>query len=287
MRRMQAWKLAGMAAAALALAGLVAACSTAGGGADKAAASSGTDAQFVWHDLLTRDPAAARKFYGELLGWEFEKIEAVGQAYYLAKQGDRYIGGIVGMAPGGNGGPQWLTYLTVPDVDAALVQLEAAGGRRVIQPTDVAVGRVAVATDPQGAPVGLARVNGKIDELAAASSDGAFAWTDYFAADPTAAANFYSQLAGFEISQHGSAQVPYLLLKSDQVRAGVLKNPVDGVAPNWLPYVNVRDLSAAVERVSVLGGTVVIPPSPLIRNGTVAVIKDPTGGVVALQTNAG
>jgi hypothetical protein len=32
---------------------------------------------------------------------------------------------------------------------------------------------------------------------------------------------------------------------------------------------------------------VLIPQSSLIRNGTVAVIRDPTGGVLALQTNRG
>jgi len=28
--------------------------------------------RFVWHDLVTRDVAACRKFYAALLGWEFE-----------------------------------------------------------------------------------------------------------------------------------------------------------------------------------------------------------------------
>jgi predicted enzyme related to lactoylglutathione lyase len=276
-----------MAAAALATAGLVAACSTAGGGADKSAAATATDARFVWHDLVTHDPAAARRFYGDLLGWQFEEVQALGQTYLVAKLGGRYVGGIAALPPGNTGDVQWLTYLTVSDVDRALEQLEAAGGKRVVKPIDVAVGRVALATDPQGAPIGLARASVSLKDLASRSDDGAFAWTDYFASDPAAAASFYASLAGFEVAQHGSAAVPYLLLKSDQVRAGVLRNPVEGVTPNWLPYVNVSNLEATLQRVSKLGGTVLIPQSSLIRNGTVAVIRDPTGGVLALQTNRG
>jgi predicted enzyme related to lactoylglutathione lyase len=279
--------LAGLVAAAIAAGGLLTACGTAGGSSAKSASSSISNAQFVWHDLQTRDPAAARRFYGELLGWEFEEIDAFGKPYLLAKLGERYVGGIVEMPADLSAGPQWLSYLMVGDVDAALARLEAAGGRRAVDPVDVEVGRVTVATDPQGAPVGLASVRTSLERLAGVGKDGAFAWMDYFASDPAAAASFYKQLAGFEVSQQGSAQVPYLLLKSDQVRAGVLRNPVDAVTPNWLPYVNVADISAAVQQVTALGGTVIIPPSPRLRKGTVAVIRDPTGGVLALQTNPG
>ncbi len=277
----------GLLAVAVAAGALLTACGTAGGGSAKSASSSMSNAQFVWHDLQTRDPAAARRFYGELLDWEFEEIDAFGKPYLLAKLGEHYVGGIVEMPADLSAGPQWLSYLMVGDVDAALARLEAAGGRRAIDPVDVEVGRVAVATDPQGAPVGLASVRTSLERLAGVGKDGAFAWMDYFASDAVAAASFYKQLAGFEVLQQGSAQVPYLLLKSNQIRAGVLSNPVDGVMPNWLPYVNVADISAAVRQVAALGGTVIIPPNPRLRKGTVAVIRDPTGGVLALQTNPG
>jgi predicted enzyme related to lactoylglutathione lyase len=36
-------------------------------------------------------------------------------------------------------------------------------------------------------------------------------------------------------------------------------------------------------RVTALGGRVILPAIPEIRNGTVAIVADPTGGAVALQ----
>jgi hypothetical protein len=36
-------------------------------------------------------------------------------------------------------------------------------------------------------------------------------------------------------------------------------------------------------KVAALGGRVILPPRPEIRNGTVAIVADPTGGAVALQ----
>jgi hypothetical protein len=30
--------------------------------------------KIVWRDLLTNDPAASQRFYGELFGWEFKSV---------------------------------------------------------------------------------------------------------------------------------------------------------------------------------------------------------------------
>ena len=45
----------------------------------------------VWHDLLTPNPAGAREFYGELLGWTFEDV---GSGYTLARHEGRLVAGI-------------------------------------------------------------------------------------------------------------------------------------------------------------------------------------------------
>ena len=33
-----------------------------------------TTGRFVWRELLTTDPAAARAFYGELFGWQTKEV---------------------------------------------------------------------------------------------------------------------------------------------------------------------------------------------------------------------
>jgi hypothetical protein len=55
------------------------------------------------------------------------------------------------------------------------------------------------------------------------------------------------------------------------------------VTPLWLPYVRVADPAAVVAKVAGLGGQVLLKPDPKHRNGTVAVIADPTGAEVAIQ----
>ena len=276
--------------AALAAAGLVAACGTTGGGkADGVAGAGAASGEFVWRDLVTSDPAAARKFYGELLGWTFEETSAFGQPYLLAKQGERYVGGIVQMPSGSDrGGSQWLSYMSVGNLDSALGTVEAAGGKRIVGPTEVSgIGRAALVWDSQGAPVGLAEVDEQSDGMARGYGNGEFFWMEYLANDVPAALAFYKGLAGYEVEAHAAAAVPYYLLKSGTAQAGVFQNPVAGVTPNWLAYVRVADPAALVAKVPALGGRVLIAPNPGLRDGTLAVIADPTGAVIALQKKSG
>jgi predicted enzyme related to lactoylglutathione lyase len=55
------------------------------------------------------------------------------------------------------------------------------------------------------------------------------------------------------------------------------------VKPNWLPYILVNDPPALAAKVAGLGGRVLLEPSAERRNHTLAIVADPTGGVVALQ----
>jgi predicted enzyme related to lactoylglutathione lyase len=56
-----------------------------------------------------------------------------------------------------------------------------------------------------------------------------------------------------------------------------------GVAPHWLPYVEVDDADAAAARARKNGGTVMMGPEDIPTIGRFAVIQDPTGGVLAVM----
>ena len=51
--------------------------------------------KFVWHDLMTTDVAAAKRFYGELFGWKLEKGDH--GDYIHIKAGERHIGGMMAL----------------------------------------------------------------------------------------------------------------------------------------------------------------------------------------------
>ena len=113
-----------------------------------------TVGRFVWHDHMSGDPAAASRFYSELLGWEIEVWKPGEMDYPMIKVGDQQHGGF-GPAQGG-APPHWLGHVAVDDVDEAAGRAEAAGGTIVAPAFDIPeVGRMVVVADPQGAVLSL------------------------------------------------------------------------------------------------------------------------------------
>ena len=246
----------------------------------------------VWNDLVTDDLAAARRFYGGLFGWTFEQTTGpAGGDYVIARAGALPVAGMVTVAPAAGGAKlsRWLPYVSVPDVDAAVSRATSAGGQVAVGPRDVALGRVAAIVDPEGAVIGLARsAIGDPDDRTTAPGPGRKVWTELLSNDPSAAAGFYGSVVGYQprtIERRGGE---YTLLSGGGIdRAGILRNPADGWSATWLSSFGVADAATAAAKAESLGGKVLVPVSPALREGTMAVVADPTGAILVLQTVGG
>ncbi|MGE5276461.1 MAG: VOC family protein [Acidobacteriota bacterium] len=245
--------------------------------------------RFVWHDLTTDDPASCKKFYTALLGWEYVDTTVLGHPYSVARLGKKPVGGIhmprsesYGKTPA-----HWLSYMSVADVDAAVGRAKAEGGGVLAGPVDVgSVARAAVLRDPQGAPFGLVRFSAGDPLEPAAPVEGTFFWNEYLTHDLDATLAFYNSVAPHDVTlSKAESGASYAVLSHGRARAGVFRVPDSekNVPPNWLPHVLVADPAGLAARVAGLGGRVLIVPQPEIRKGSLAVIADPTGAVVALQ----
>ena len=98
------------------------------------------------------DVDAAKSFYATALGWEAhtEKMEG-GPVYTSFKVGDRFIAGMMEKTPDMEFPNYWGVYFAVDDVDAAAARVTELGGSLMGEVFDTPVGRMAVASDPQGA----------------------------------------------------------------------------------------------------------------------------------------
>ena len=242
--------------------------------------------KFVWRDLVTENPDAVKPFYAALFGWEFEEGRALGAPYTLVKSGGQYIAGISKTRRPQPDQPvsQWLSFMSVADVDRAAEQTRAAGGSVVAGPLDLPnIGRGAVVLDPDGAPLGLLRSSLGDPADTPTPAFNRFLWTEHLSRDPQASADFYAALVGFEVRKSDFGGKPYWVLVKGRERAGLLRNPIAVDRPIWLAYVRVADPAASAARAAQLGGRVLLAPRSDLRNGTLALIADPTGAVLALQ----
>lgn len=113
---------------------------------------------FHWNELMTRDPAGAKKFYGDTIGWTFDDVPMPEGIYTVCMDGEMPVGGIFDMNAMDQmeGIPShWFAYLSVDDIDARLAKAKASGATVMREPFDVeGVGRIAIIQQPDGAAIG-------------------------------------------------------------------------------------------------------------------------------------
>ena len=242
----------------------------------------------IWHDLLTDDVDSARHFYGELFGWKFES-PTVGQnsAYTLITLNGSRIGGMIDATKirADVDLTQWVSVLSVEDVDAATALFKTSGGTVFTEPTDLTDrGRISVVADSQGALVALLHTEGG-DPKDQEPQIGGFLWDELWTDDPNQSIDFFRELVAYEDNTVAIEGEEYRYLSSaGEPRVGIRKNPLPGLTPTWVTFIRVEDPAAITARVEELGGKVFVQAQTNPIGGQVAIIADPAGAGLVIQS---
>ena len=116
-----------------------------------------------------------------------------------------------------------------------------------------------------------------------------FCWIEMCTDDPGAAKSFYGELFGWSYDEMETEQGgTYSMFEptAGGPGGGIMAKPMPEAPTAWMPYVATDDLQASVARVTELGGTVHVEPTPVPGHGEFAVIADPSGGVIGLWKTA-
>ncbi|ANW17686.1 VOC family protein [Streptomyces clavuligerus] len=119
----------------------------------------------VWHELLTVESAAVRKFYETAFGYEVEEARSPGGGSGADRVTLRIDGRPVavvhglGRLPQGRGS-HWMISFEVDDADRAARRVTELGGRVVDAPEDGPRGRTATVADREGAMFRIVRSGG-------------------------------------------------------------------------------------------------------------------------------
>jgi len=118
------------------------------------------------------------------------------------------------------------------------------------------------------------------------TTPGAFSWSELTTPDPAAAASFYSQLFGWNLSPPMEAMGNYRVANvGEQAVAGIMPPPPGAPAmpPAWSVYITVADADAAAKQCTELGGKVLVPCMDVPTVGRMAVLQDPQGAVFSVM----
>jgi len=242
------------------------------------------EGKFVWHDLLTHDVSADTAFYGALLGWEFSPVPEGG--YVVITQNGMPIGGVVPLErKDRNVYSQWLSYLSVADVDSAAELTRSGGGRVYREPFDLpGRGRVAIILDPQGAPLALVRSAGG-DPADEDQVYNRWLWNELWTDDKDSSLAFYAGLVGYERDEVDlGGATPYTVFRREKkARGGSVEIQIEGVGPHWLPYVAVKNPSEVASRAEQLGGKILLSVERVATVQHAVVLADPSGAAFTIQ----
>jgi len=245
--------------------------------------------RFVWYELLTTDIAAAKAFYGSVVGWGVQDASTPEFTYTLFTAGHAPVGAFMDLPPDARkmgATPRWVGYVAVDDVDQTAGRIRSRGGAIYVPPTDTNIGRISVVADPQTAT--LALVNGLKPGRPAPAGLGApghVGWHELLAADCAAAFAFYRELfdwqpAAPEIGLMDSYQ---LISSGGQTIGGIFTKLPRAPVPFWLYYFNIGDIDVATQRVKAGGGRIVQGPVELPEGSWIVRCIDPQGAMFALQ----
>jgi uncharacterized protein len=245
--------------------------------------------RFVWYELMTTDIETAKAFYANVVGWGTRDASASGLAYRLFTAGDSPVTGLMNVPEGARRTgvtPQWMGYVGVDDVDAAVDRIKQLGGAVYVPPTDLPnISRFSVVADPQMATLALVKgQNSGRAQFAELGAPGRVGWHELLATDWEKAFAFYGELFGWQkADSHTGEMGTYQGFSAGgKTIGGMLNKPATLPLPFWLYYFNIDDVQAAAKRVEAAGGQILYGPTAVPGGAWVVHCTDPQGAIFAL-----
>jgi uncharacterized protein len=250
---------------------------------------------FIWYELITPDPEGSKTFYDAVVGWTIGEAAPQFNGYRMIGRSDgKFAGGVLPLTDEmqqHGARPTWLGYIHVTEVDAAVAKIEQAGGKALMPAFDIPnVGRIAMVTDPQGAPfyvmkpIPPANDPNAESDVFSPSAEQRVGWNELQTSDVDAARRFYGDQFGWgsdEFMDMGEMG-QYRFFDRQGTRIGALFDPKNGQHPHWRFYIRVPSIAAAKRTAEAKGGTVHMGPHQVPTGDWIIVGSDPQGAEFAL-----
>jgi predicted enzyme related to lactoylglutathione lyase len=238
-----------------------------------------------WVSLTARDLAAAEKFYGTVLGWEFRST-TLGENFAVAVGDGRPIATIGGIAGDMQVAVTWTPFFAVPQADEATARIRERSATVALGPVSFASGRAVLAADRDGAVFGV--WDGRLPGGWESWHDRGPVVVRLHTRDAFEAAIFYGGVLQWADEKEGCCSVSYEYERSEvvvreggtvvaRIGSGAVQAAPDPLTrPHWAVHFAVADVPATVETARALGAAVLdAGEGPA---GPWAHLRDPDGG---------
>lgn len=244
---------------------------------------------FCWFNILTPQSAAAREFFGALLGWSYTEMPGVGHTVQVAGADvgtlfDLTESGASDMTP-----PHVGVMLRVEDTEAACRRVDALGGRASPAFDLMDQGRMAVCVDPGGAEFDIWEPKQVQQAKREGHAHGAAGWFELATSDSASTLAFYAGLFGWTASSAARSGGDYTLFKlGDACIAGMVarRSLLAHAEARWTAFFHVNDVERTLREALALGATLTSPLVDVPGVGRSCGLRSPQGLEFRLVTCA-
>ncbi|WP_454050006.1 VOC family protein [Cellulomonas sp. Marseille-Q8402] len=211
-----------------------------------------------WAELAVPDLDRGRRFYADLLGWDFAVGSEETGFYSEGLVGGRRAAALNGYRPDPTAPVAWLTFVAASDAAGTAGRAVAAGATPLVEPMDVmGFGRMAVLADPTGAPFALWQAGTSLG-AEVVNEPGSMIWNEHMSGAFEKARDFYAATFGYGVEDLSAPGFAYATLQlGDRSVGGV---GADDEAAGWQVYFAVADTDATAATAERLGGGVFLAP---------------------------
>jgi predicted enzyme related to lactoylglutathione lyase len=238
-----------------------------------------------WFELATPNLDAAKTFYHQLLGWSSsDSPMGPDEVYVMFHQNNLSMGGAYRITePMEARGirPHWMIFFATPDLESSCRNIVALDGTITVEPMQIGEhGRMAVATDPEGAVFSLWEPAAN-PGVAAYGDPFTVCWSELATRDANAASNFYRAVFAWDTRPSpNSPSTLYLEFSAAGLPVGGILQMTHAwgdIPPHWSVYFLVPNVDASVQLLQQLGGFLRHGPFEAPGVGRIAVVADPQG----------
>src|SRR5215212_3283181 len=179
---------------------------------------------------MTTDPAAAEKFYKNVIGWTSAPFGGAPEPYTIfQRSGEVGVAGLMKLPDGMNAPPFWAMYVGTPDFDASVAQIKRLGGSELSELIDIpTVGRMQMMKDPQGAAFYIIQPEPRDNPPDREPENGEASWIELMTTDAPAAMTFYEDLFGWrptDAMDMGPMGTYQMFNRGDRMIGGMMNKP--------------------------------------------------------------
>jgi uncharacterized protein len=235
-----------------------------------------------WIDLWTSDIEGSRRFYAEMFGLQAGEPSPDHGGYFMFTRAGVPVAGAMGDMGETRANNTWKPFFATDDIERTL-KLAAAHGATVDLPAMAIddLGSQAVISDPAGAVTGIWQP-GSFAGFTAVHEHGTPSFIAIDVHDYQGEVAFYRQVFGWdplEEEADGHHYAGYMDPDNNRPIAGIgdeVDSLASGESPHWSVFFQSDDVDASVAKLSVIGGTVLIPAADH-GLGRVTRVADPSG----------